>query len=61
VWDEWPEQLRVDLSHVPHAFPCDERHDDEVARAVRRLLFEGVGDLGDFGDNPARVAPRSRL
>lgn len=38
VWDSWPSHRRHDLSHVPHAFPCQEEHDAEVAATVLRIL-----------------------
>ncbi|EKU21507.1 hypothetical protein NGA_0419200 [Nannochloropsis gaditana CCMP526] len=43
VWDAWPEERRVDMSHVPHAFPCHEAHDEEVCETVLQIVGKVVG------------------
>jgi len=40
----------VDLSHVPHAFPCQEAHDEEVCETVLGIVGRVVrGEEGEGG------------
>lgn len=62
VWDSWPAHRRHDLSHVPHAFPCQEQHDREVCAAVLRILEQvHAEEEGDGRVGVAGVGVRARL
>ena len=40
----------MDLSHIPHAFPCQEAHDEEVCEAVLGIVGRVVrGEEGEGG------------
>jgi hypothetical protein len=59
VWDSWPEHRRHDLSHVPHAFPCQEEHDAEVCTTILRILEQVHAEEQGQGEEAA--AGRARL
>lgn len=70
VWDAFPPHRRHDLSHVPHAFPVAEEHDEEVASTVLRILEqvhaeeeeqEQVGVGQGVGERAVGVGGRARL
>jgi hypothetical protein len=70
VWDAWPEDRRVDLSHVPHAFPCQDKDDEQVALALLRVVeqLHANAQLTENGDchplpdpHPDPTLARARL
>jgi len=57
VWDAWPEERRVDMSHIPHAFPCQEAHDEEVCETVLDI----VGRVVRGEESEGGVKERAKL
>ena len=43
VINKWRDTRRIDLSHVPHAFPCKAKDDEEVLKTLIEI-FNGDGD-----------------
>ncbi len=56
VWDSWPAHRRHDLSHVPHAFPCQEAHDAEVCATILRILEQVRAEAEAAAAEPAARA-----
>ena len=38
VVDNWSDMRKIDLSHIPHAFPCRFKHDEEIVRVLVQIF-----------------------